>query len=65
MLVSDWAQKYFCAQSEASFYRAELVFFLYEVVYLQTTTFGALSIQPKIPEISGGTSNGTGHFGPF
>ena len=24
---------------------------------------GALSIQPKIPEISVGSSNGTGHFG--
>ena len=41
MFVSDWTQKItFCGHSEASIYRATLVIFLYEEVYLQTRLFG-------------------------
>ena len=39
ILVCDWAQKYFRAQSEASVYRTALVIFLHDGVYLQTRLF--------------------------
>ena len=39
ILICDWAQKYLCAQSEASVYRTALVSFLHNAVYQQTRLF--------------------------
>ena len=35
ILISDWAQKYFCAQSEASIYLTAFAIFLYEASFFR------------------------------
>ena len=51
MLVSDWAQKIFFAQSEAIINRTAFLSFLYEGVYLQTRLFSipVLLVQESFP----------------